>query len=312
MIRGIPRGVAVAWAALVAVGVGPVGGQGAGPRTAAAIRPDSIRVGEPFTLGLTVTLSAPGEVRFPAVLPLPDELEQRQPVQIRSSEGGTDWRAYYTLSAWTADTHRIPPIEVTLEAPEAAPVPLTLTAPAVDVRSVLPAATEDLELRDPRGFLRVRSFPWWILVALAGAAALASWLWWRRRPAPVPATPTGPGERALLELERLRRTWRAGQLAPGQFYDRFEAVVREYVGATRRWSPGRTLVRLGSGAGQLFRTLQRSLIVRFARVDDSPEGPETALQAGEAFVRAEMSPPETDAGRAPAAGDAGRAERGGP
>jgi len=275
----------VAALALAATGAA---GQSDGPRAATALEPDSIRVGEPFTLGLTVTLASPGEVAFPAVLDLPDALEQRQPVRIRSAEDGTDWRAYYTLAAWTADTHRIPPIEVSLEAPETAPEPLVITPPEVEVRSVLPAETEELELRASRGFLRVRTFPWWILVILAGLAALAWWAWRRRRPALAAAGPLTPGDRALGELERLRRSWATGELGPGQFYDRFERVVRDYVGATRPWSPGRALLGLGSGTGRLFRTLQRSLIVRFARVAESSGGPESALDAGEAFVRSEM------------------------
>lgn len=294
-MRGARRVLQLAAAvALTVLGARPLASQGAAPRVAATIQPDSIRVGEPFTLALSVTLAEPGEVSFPAVLELPDALEQRQPVQIRSGEGGTDWRASYTLSAWTAETHRIPPVEVTLEALEAAPEPLTLTLPDIEVRSVLPAEAEDLELRESRGFLRVRSFPWWVLALLGGLAALAWWWWRRRRPAPAYAGPAGPGERALHELERLRRSWSAGELGAPQFYDRFEGVVREYVRTTRPWSPGRTLVNLGTGAGRLFRTLQRSLIVRFARVVESTDGPEAAIDAGEEFVRAEMR----DAGRA--------------
>lgn len=284
---------AVAAIALCGPRVQVVAGQSASPRVATAIQPDSIRVGEPFTLGLTVTLAQPGEVAFPAVLELPDELEQRRPVQIRSGEGGTDWRAYYTLAAWSADTHRIPPIEVSLGAHESAPSPLMVTPPEVEVRSVLPAETEGLELRESRGFLRIRTFPWWILAALAGLAALAWWVWRRRRPALAAAGPSGPGDRALLELERLRRSWSAGELGAGQFYDRFEGVVRDYVRDTRPWSPGRALLNLGSGTGRLFRTLQRSLIVRFARVAETREGPEAALDAGEAFVRSEMREPST-------------------
>jgi len=297
---------------LLALAIPRAPGQSSTPRVATAVEPDSIRVGEAFTLGLTVTLDEPGEVRFPAVLELPAELEQRRPVQIRAEEGGTDWRAYYTLSAWTADTHRIPPIEVTLETLEAAPEPLTLTPPEVEVRTVLPAATEDLELRESKGFLRVRTFPWWVLAAVAGLAALAWWMWRRRRPTLAHALPSGPGERALRDLARLRRSWAAGDLGPPQFYDRFEGVVRDYVRATRSWSPGRALLGLGSGTGRLFRTLQRSLIVRFARIDEASDAPEAALDAGEAFVRAEMWEPGAGAGPDPDGGTAPGAQEDGP
>ncbi|MDX1578591.1 MAG: BatD family protein, partial [Gemmatimonadota bacterium] len=140
------------------------------PRIVAALDPDTVQVGETFTVGVVVTQEGDGEVRFPAALPLDEDLEQRGPVRIRSLEGGSEWRAYYTVVAWRADTLPIPPIELTSAATGSAT--LSVTPPRVVVRSVLPDVVSDLELREAKPFLRIRSFPWWVLLLLAAAAAL--------------------------------------------------------------------------------------------------------------------------------------------
>jgi len=280
--------------AIVAIGSPSAGiGQTADPMVASAVEPDTVRVGEPFQLGLWVDLPEAADVRFPAVLSLPDELEQRGAVDVRREDDGRSWRAYYTLSAWKADSIAIPPVEATVHREGAQAFPITLVAPKVTVASILPADGEDLELREARGFLRIRTFPWWILLVLAALTAVAWWLW-RRRTAPGPLATAGPGELALRDFERLRGDWRAGEVTPGGFYDRYEQALRRYARATRTWSPSQTLLGFGSGT-QLLAALKRSVIVRFARVRPRAEGPDAALDAGEAFVRSEMPQPEENA-----------------
>lgn len=263
--------------------------QETGPGSASALDPDSVHVGEPFTLGLTITLAAPGEVRFPAVLPVDDPLEQRGPVSIRSDGEGREWRAYYPLAAWRTGSHPLPAVEASLETPERTSRPLTVRGPTVHVVSLIPAAMDDPQLRDARPYLRARTFPWWLL-ALLGAVALAAW-WWRRRaasPVAAGASPV-PGSLALAELARLREAWRAGRLTGEQLYDGFEGAVRRYVAGTRGWAPGRALLALGPDAGPLWRALHDSLLVRFARLRERETGPDSALDAGEAWVRADMT-----------------------
>jgi len=295
-----------------ALAIGAIGrpstgaGQARDPMVASAVEPDTVRVGETFQLGLWVDLPESAEVRFPAVLSLPDELEQRGAVDIRKEDDGRSWRAYYTLSAWKADSIAIPPVEATVNPEGDQAFPITLVAPEVTVASVLPADEEDLELREARGFLRIQAFPWWILLVLAALAALAWWLW-RRRNAPEPLVRLGPGEMALRDFERLRGDWRAGEVTPGRFYDRYELALRRYAGATRTWSPSLSLMGLGRGAG-LLAALKRSVIVRFARVRPRAGDADAALDAGEAFVRSEMPQRGEDGREAPPSADPASSE----
>lgn len=274
----------------------------------ATVEAASVRVGEAFTVRLVVGQARSGEVRFPALMELPDELEQTAPVQIRSAAEGRRWEAEYTLVAWRADTVAIPPVEVQLAG--AGGVTRTLAPPAVVVHSVLPAAEDALELRDPRPFLRLSRSLWWLLAALAAAGALAWWMWARRRLASAPEGPLGPGDLALRELERLRRVWIERGLSGDRFYDGYEGALRRYAHATREWAPSRELLGLGdSGPGGgappdagLVAALRHSIMARFARVRTDRDGPIGDIEAGEAFVRADMSRAEDAA--APAAAEA--------
>lgn len=262
----------------------------------ATVEADAVRVGEAFTVRLSVGQARGGEVRFPALMDLPESLEQTEPVQIRSTDEGRRWEAEYSLVAWRADTLAIPPIEVQLVG--AGGVTRMLEPSAVVVSSVLPEAEGALELRDARPFLRLGASPWWILALLAGVAALAWWTWGRRREAPVPQGPLHPGELALREFERLRRVWVERGLTGDRFYDGYEGALRRYAHATRGWAPSRELRGLGDSDTGLISALRHSIMARFARLRTDRDGPIADIEIGEAFVRSEMAA-ETTATEAP-------------
>jgi len=276
---------------LAAPSVGALGSGGGYAQDAAAgsagVEPEAVRVGEGFVISFVVTRTVAGEVRFPALIELPEAIEQRGVVQIRSERDGLEWRADYPVVAWRADTLRVAPHAVGVGSGDASA--LAIEIPEIVVRSVLPADSADLALRDPKPFLRIRSFPWWILaVAVAAAAAL---LWWirRRRVEPPPALASlGPGGRALRDFEALRRTWLGGGLPGDRFYDDYEATLRRYARETRGWSPARGLRGLGERDAPLLAALSRSLRARFARVWGGGHAPIADLDAGAAFVRSEM------------------------
>lgn len=272
----------------------------------ATVLPESVRVGEAFTVRLIVGQERSGEVRFPALIDGPESIEQTGPVQIRSVEEGRRWEAEYTMRAWRADTLVIPPVEVELAA--AGGVVRRLQPPAVPVVSVLPSADDALELRDARPLLSLRALPWGLLVLAAALAGLAWWTWGRRRAAATAAeVPLGPGDLALRELARLREGWVGQQVSGDRFYDGYEETLRRYAHATRAWAPSKELLGLGGSDAGLVTALRHSILARFARLRTEWEGPLGDLDVGEAFVRAEMteSPPTGESGEpAGAGGDA--------
>ncbi len=258
--------------------------------------PDSVRVGEAFIVRIVVTQEQAGDVEFPALMDLSEAFEPQGPVQIRSMDGGVKWQAEYPVIAWRADSVALPAVEVLLG--PAGSRARIVAPPELVVRSVLPVETAELELRDARGFLRLRDFPWWLLGLVAALAAFAWWTWRGRNRAgrgPV-LVPSGPGDRALSEFERLRETWLGGRVSGDHFYDAYEGTLRRYAQATRGWSRARGLARLGRRDSTLLAALRHSLLARFARVRMGGDGPLDDLDAGAAFVRAEMprEPAEPD------------------
>ena len=274
----------------------------------ATVLPSSVRVGEEFTVRLTVGQERSGEIRFPALIDGPESVEQTGPVQIRSVEEGRRWEAEYPMRAWRADTLVIPPVEVELAA--AGGVVRRLQPPPVPVVSVLPAADDPLELRDARPLLSLRALPWWLLVLAAALAGLAWWTWGRRRAAATAAElPLGPGDLALRELARLREGWIGQKVSGDRFYDGYEDTLRRYANVTRGWAPSKELLGLGGSDSGLVAALRHSILARFARMRTEWEGPLGDLDVGEAFVRADMedSPPADGSGEPSAAeADAGR------
>ncbi len=294
---------------LVALCLCPTASLGAqsSARLVASIEPDSVRVGELFTVRIVVVQERSRDVEFPALMELPEALEQLGPVQIRSMEGGTEWRAEYPLVAWRADTVAISAIEVQLG--PAGSRPRLVAPPELVVRSVLPPETAGLELRDARPFLRLRYFPWWLIALAAAAAGLAWWIWRGRNRAGHEAAlvPAGPGAVALRDFERLRETWIAGRVSGDGFYDDYEATLRRYAQATRGWSRGRELIQLGGRDSALFAAFRHSVLARFARVRMGGDRPLEDIVAGAAFVRSEM-PREAPAPSEPLTGESTRGE----
>ena len=282
--------VLASWAALIlAAPSSPLSGQAAVDLDA-TVDAGLVRVGEPFVVRLSVAQDRGGEVQFPATLNVPDFVEQVGPVQIRSLAEGRDWAAEYTVVAWRADTLAFPPSEIELAG--AGGVVRVLRPPVVEVRSVLPPESGELDLRGARPLLQLQGFPW-AIIALVAAAGLLVWWWARRRNrgvAPAAAVVHGPGDIALRDLARLREAWLERRLTGDRFYDRYEATLRRYLRATRRWPPSRELLGLGASNSRLFSALGHSVLARFARLRTPDSEPVGDIAAGEEFVRSEQEP----------------------
>lgn len=265
---------------------------GADDRLVVALEPDSVRVGEPFVLGVTMRTDPPGEIRFPPLLPLSEELEQIGGAEIRSSEDQSEWRAYYPLVAWRAAHIEIPEFSLGAVVPGAgAPREVLVRPPAVEVLSVLPdSAEEELELREARPLLRIRGPSWmWLLLALLALAPL--WWWWRRRLSPARiGPPLSPSERALQALAELRGRSKRGELRGAELFDGIEGALRGYVAATRGWRPSQTLGALGRSDEGLAVALASSALARFARLRTSLRSSLAAIDAAIGFVRRDSEP----------------------
>ena len=203
-------------------------GSGAGSeRGVAVIYPDTVRVGEAFDLGVTAVSS--DRLQFPAVLALPDELEQIGPPRSAGDSAGI-WKAVYPLVAWKSGRIELPDIRVPVVSATTERA-LVVRPPAVEVSSVLPPAEAEPRLQPPRMPSEPWAIPWLWLFALVLAAALLREVVRRRRASPLPpavheAPPVDPLDEARASLLALRAQALAGEARPDRFYDGIETVVR--------------------------------------------------------------------------------------
>lgn len=260
-------GLAVASGPLVA----PLAAQDApGPgtvRTGASVEPDTVRVGEPFTIGVVAT--TPDAVRFPPLIDAGDGWEQLDIARIETGDG--EARAYYRLVAWRAGELELPDLVI---ATGDGARRFRVRLPAPTVRSILPAGDETPELRGPRGPFDP-GVPWLLWLALVVLLAVIAWWWWRRRrrgPEPaVVAEEEGsdlPSERARAAIVALRQEAEAGALAAPAFYDRLEDILRVYLADTRAWPPTRPVRNARELLRGDMRDLHRHAVFsRFGGVD---------------------------------------------
>ncbi|MEJ2334397.1 MAG: hypothetical protein P8Y26_02045 [Gemmatimonadales bacterium] len=268
-------------------------------RAAAALFPDTVHVGQPFRIGVTVTTPRGAEVRLPGVLEATEDLEQAGEAEIgrRRPRTGAS-RAYYRMVAWTAGEHEVPPIKVQvfLSEGEAEPLEIVVPVPKLTVETVLPAEIAGLELRQALPYLRPLPFPLLLILALI---ALLVGLWAYRTygkreeedPEEAPRELTS-WERALEELKKLVSSWGAGELTLEAFCDGLEAVLRGYLEATESWAPGVPTRAVVNGNRALADALYFSARVRFARLGGGYGGPIEASDACGAWIASRHEPPE--------------------
>ncbi len=265
------------------------------PATAAALAPDTVRVGDPFTLGLSIAGPRDAEVQFPPLVILAPELEQLRPVDVKwDAAGGGQWRARYRLAAWKAGTWTFPDVRVEWQGTQ-----IMLSPPPVHATSVLPAASEGpLPLEGPWGPNNIRRFPWWLLLLLL-ALALLWWLLRRLRRTDERKEPQwiDPAVAAREALARLRKDLEQDDVDLAAFYDGLEEIIRTYLAARRGWPrerPVREFVGEAIAPGDPehveagLRSLQaRSGLVRFAHVEAAAAAALEDADACLAWVEAE-------------------------
>jgi hypothetical protein len=240
------------------------------------VSPDTVRIGEPFSLFVKVLAPKGVRFEFPAG---PDTAIQNgvRPIELRGEKIvtmlGDTAVALYRLVAWDIGTQplRVPDVRVTYEGQERRP---SLAGASIFVKSVLPA---DTSLRVPKPARPLIVLPvinwlkWLALLAALVALALAFWAWRRYRNRPKP--PIDPYVRAQQEFARIeaRRLIETG--APGEHVAAMVDVGREYLasrvpGVSRSNTSSELLRRMQSldgVEGELPHLLNRADLVKFAR-----------------------------------------------
>jgi hypothetical protein len=236
-----------------------------GLRLSAVLSADTVRVGEPFTIGIIAVSADP--VVAPPLLPSGDGWEQLQVVRVETSD--SEFRFYYRLVAWQTDHVELP--DLTLSVGSGAGRDYSVTLPVPVIRSVLPAGEEAPLLQSPRPPIQP-GFPWALLLVALILLALILW-WLKHRTSAAAAAAPSVGEeldaaaRARTAVLALRTKAEVGTVAAAGFYDELEEILRHYLSGTREWPPGQPVRDSRDVSGVTMRALQRqALLARFAAV----------------------------------------------
>jgi len=242
------------------------------------VTPDTVLIGQPFSLFIKVVAPKGVRFEFPAG---PDTATQNgiRPIELRGEKivtmFGDTAVALYSLVAWDIGTQplHIPDVRVMFEGQERRPA---LGNASVFVKSVLPADTSLRVPKPARPLIVLPVFNWlrWLaLLAAIIALALAWWAWRRYRNRPKP--PIDPYVRAQQEFAKVeeRRLLETGE--PEEYVAQMVDVTREYlaarVPAVRRSDTTTELLRSMQPRdgieAELPQLLELADLAKFARAD---------------------------------------------
>ncbi len=212
-------------------------------RAGLLVRPDTVAVGDPFTLVVTIEVPADATVQWATISDTAAVVAMRAPTRVTSEAQGATRRetAEYALAAWNVGTLPlgVPNASVrTSNGVRAVP----LREAHIVVMTVLPADTS-LRVPKPLRGLFPRVVPWWEAwwPAAAAVAALAVlwWLWRRRRHRVVKqvAVPIDVFARAIHDFERLQRLALADLGERGRAVALGVEILRTYLSARLPTAP---------------------------------------------------------------------------
>ena len=216
------------------------GGQPAAPQMVVSVRPETVTVGDPFTVGIRIRAPRGSAIEFPAGPDSGGAVEMLDPRVVSpfsadsAVSDAVDQVARYRVAAW-----RTGPLTFDIGAASVRTAAGTFSVPVgeltVFVQSVLPA---DSALRVPKPARPIFGavVPWWwpwlpILVAVAIVGGLV-WWWWRRRRRGLMAQPAvDPFELAEREFARIEALGLLEAGERGRFVALMVEVLRDYLAA---------------------------------------------------------------------------------
>ena len=200
------------------------------------VRPDTVEVGDPFTLIVTVVVPEGARIEWPTLDDTTAMVVSRAPTKVTPESmraGGRTERAEYALAAWNVGALPIGLKDAVVRYGSTT-LKVPLNDASVFVKSVLPGDSSMHKPKPPRD-LFPRVVPWWqrwwpALVLLA-ALALLWWLRKRRRTRAGDNTLAAldPYARAVHEFERLERLALADAGERGRYVALAIDVVRSYL-----------------------------------------------------------------------------------
>lgn len=201
-------------------------------RIGAALSPDTLQVGDPFILTVTIEVPAGARVTWPALTDSTAPVSMRNDVRVTGTENGAVRRetAEYDMTVWGVGPVPValPDIKVRIDNKETT---VPFEAPSLFVQSVLPQDTS-LHVPKPAKGLFPRIVPWWeawwpALVLLL--LVLLIWFLIRSRRKKLLGLELDPFARAEHDFQRLDRLALNEAGEQGRFVALALEVLRTYL-----------------------------------------------------------------------------------
>lgn len=215
------------------VSVRPPSGTATPLRIGSVVSPDTVQVGDPFILTVTVEVPAGARVTWPALADTSGPVSLRAPVRVTGNENGAVRRetAEYDMAVWAMGAVKValPDIRVSEQNRESV---VPFDAPTLFVQTVLPADTS-LHQPKPAKDLFPRVIPWWEkwwpALLLLAVLLLLVWLVRRARRTKLINAPLDPFVRAERDFQRLDRLALNEAGEQGRFVALALEVLRTYL-----------------------------------------------------------------------------------
>ena len=216
------------------------GGQSPAPQIVVSVRPETVTVGDPFTVGIRIRAPRGSAIEFPTGPDSGGPVEMLDPRVVSpfsadsAVSDAVDQVARYRVAAWETG-----PLTFNLGAASVRTPGGTVSLPVgeltVFVQTVLPADSS-LRVPKPARDIFAAVTPWWwpwlpILVAVAIVGGLL-WWWWRRRRRRLDAQPAiDPFDLAEREFARIEALGLLEAGERGRFVALMVEVLRDYLAA---------------------------------------------------------------------------------
>lgn len=296
---GRSRGLLHVLAALTFAVGAPLPGQIA-VQMGVLVRPDTVRIGDPFHVLVAVRAPAGATVEFPRTLDSTATVQSLDPSVTTATTDARGVRvdADYRVAAWDVGHQPIPlgDVVVRLGSIERR---VPITGYAVYVASVLPVDSAQRLPKPARPLIEPTLIPWWIWALLAAVVALIgllAWWWTHRRPPERSLAMTEPYARAMREFARVEALALLEAGERGRYVALTVEVLRGYLAerlssAPLSLSTGELVLAMASvetvDHERLDRVLTEADLIKFARRSVSAEGARELAREIRAVVDAE-------------------------
>ena len=236
------------------------------------IEKDSVRIGDPFRVFISVRAPRGATIEFPETLDSTATVQSIDPRAVFSQPDSNLFaqNAVYRVAAWDIGRQpiRVPDIVVKVG-------DRTRTIPiigrAVFVVSVLPPDSASRVPKPARGIFEDPYIPWWFWAILAAiiATLVGLWWWWRRRKRGGGAEEIiDPYLRALREFERIERLGLVDAGERTRYVALVVDVLREYIAERASHAPLSMTSTELLAATQHFPTLPHDRLLRILNEAD--------------------------------------------